>query len=99
MAPKSRGLLLTISAVLFAALALSNFSKPFHLARNTGPALLAEKDVMRFSAAAFQSAKLQIGGLGLNKFLLDPDVNHKRTAGQALTIAAMTRVDDKRTGS
>jgi hypothetical protein len=36
MAPKSRGLLLTIFAVLFAVLALSNFSKPFHLAPNTG---------------------------------------------------------------
>jgi hypothetical protein len=36
MEGKRRGLLLTIFAVLFAILALSNFSKPFHLDRNAG---------------------------------------------------------------
>jgi len=36
MAEKSRGLLLTTFAVLFAILALSNFSKPFHLDPNAG---------------------------------------------------------------
>src|SRR5713101_8311606 len=36
MAEKSRGLLLTTFAVLFAILSLSNFSKPFHLDPNAG---------------------------------------------------------------
>ncbi len=36
MADKSRGLVLTTFAVLFAILALSNFSKPFHLDPNAG---------------------------------------------------------------
>jgi hypothetical protein len=36
MTEKSRGLLLTTFAVLFAILALSNFSKPFHLDPNAG---------------------------------------------------------------
>src|SRR5215831_12491455 len=36
MAERSRGPLLTAFAVLFAILALSNFSKPFHLDPNAG---------------------------------------------------------------
>jgi hypothetical protein len=36
MADKSRGPVLTIFAVLLAILALSNFSKPFHLSPNVG---------------------------------------------------------------
>jgi hypothetical protein len=36
MAEKSRGLLLTSSAVLFVLLAVSNFSKPFRLSPNVG---------------------------------------------------------------
>ena len=36
MAEKSRGIVLTIFAVLFALMALSNFSKPLHLSPNVG---------------------------------------------------------------
>jgi hypothetical protein len=36
MAEKSRGIVLTIFAVLFALMALSNFSKPLHMSPNAG---------------------------------------------------------------
>ena len=36
MADSSRGAVLTVFAVLFALLAISNFSKPFHLSPNVG---------------------------------------------------------------
>ena len=36
MAEKSRGIVLTIFAVLFALMALSNFSKPLHMSPNVG---------------------------------------------------------------
>jgi hypothetical protein len=36
MAAKSRGIVLTIFAVLFALMALSNFSKPLHMSSNVG---------------------------------------------------------------
>jgi hypothetical protein len=36
MAAKSRGIVLTIFAVLFALMAISNFSKPLHLSPNAG---------------------------------------------------------------
>ncbi len=36
MAAKSRGIVLTIFAILFALMALSNFSKPLHMSPNVG---------------------------------------------------------------
>jgi uncharacterized membrane protein (DUF2068 family) len=43
MADSSRGMVLTVCAVLFALLALSNFSKPFHLSPNVGFVFLGMK--------------------------------------------------------
>ena len=43
MADSSRGAVLTVCAVLFALLALSNFSKPFHLSPNVGFVFLGVK--------------------------------------------------------
>jgi hypothetical protein len=43
MADSSRGAVLTVCAVLFALLALSNFSKPFHLDPNVGFVFLGVK--------------------------------------------------------
>ncbi len=43
MAEKSRGVTLTIFAVLFALLAISNFLKPFHLELNEGFVFLGTK--------------------------------------------------------
>ncbi len=43
MAGKSRGVTLTIFAVLFALLAISNFLKPFHLELNEGFVFLGTK--------------------------------------------------------
>ncbi|HYL60845.1 MAG TPA: hypothetical protein VEU51_18405 [Candidatus Acidoferrales bacterium] len=43
MAAKSRGIVLTIFAVLFALMALSNFSKPLHMSSNVGFVFLGTK--------------------------------------------------------
>jgi hypothetical protein len=43
MAQSSRGVVLTVCAVLFALLAISNFSKPFHLSPNVGFVFLGTK--------------------------------------------------------
>ncbi len=43
MADSSRGAVLTVFAILFALLALSNFSKPFHLDPNAGFVFLGAK--------------------------------------------------------
>jgi hypothetical protein len=43
MADSSRGAVLTVCAVLFALLALSNFSKPFHMSPNVGFVFLGGK--------------------------------------------------------
>jgi len=43
MADSSRGVVLTVFAVLFALLALSNFSKPLHLSPNAGFVFLGMK--------------------------------------------------------
>lgn len=43
MADSSRGAVLTVCAVLFALLALSNFSKPFHMSPNVGFVFLGAK--------------------------------------------------------
>ena len=43
MAGKSRGVTLTIFAVLFALLAISDFLKPFHLELNEGFVFLGTK--------------------------------------------------------
>jgi uncharacterized membrane protein (DUF2068 family) len=43
MADSSRGGVLTVCAILFALLALSNFSKPFHLSPNAGFVFLGMK--------------------------------------------------------
>ncbi|HEV3110504.1 MAG TPA: hypothetical protein VGY99_08415 [Candidatus Binataceae bacterium] len=43
MADSSRGAVLTVCAILFALLALSNFSKPFHMSPNVGFVFLGGK--------------------------------------------------------
>jgi hypothetical protein len=43
MAVKSRGVVLTIFAILFALMALSNFSKPLHMSPNVGFVFLGTK--------------------------------------------------------
>src|SRR5262249_37579346 len=59
-------------------------------------AALAKEDVVRMlAAAARQPERSRRDRAGLDKFRLDPDVDHERAAGQTLTIATVTGVHDQ----
>src|SRR5262249_21499450 len=61
-----------------------------------GPTVLAEKYVVSLPATARQPERFQPRVIGFDKRPFDPDVDHKRTAGQPLAVSTVTGVNDQR---
>src|SRR5215472_9295616 len=66
-------------------------------APDVGAALVAEERLVVLAGATFERDRSRSRTAGLDKFLLDPDVDHKRAAGDSLAVATMARMHDQRT--